>query len=120
MAYTQLKTDYENDALNTAANNNVKYVMVDNGDGTVSLEDATSYTTLGDSLDASVINGITTVVNAIGTDVTQAKADIITNANDIDDLEDGLISLDVYAQAGTVDGDLYAAIPSAWRTDVII
>ena len=119
MAYTSLKTDYSNDVLNDGVNSNVKYIMSDNGDGTISLQDATSYTTLGDSLDASVVNGITTVVNAHSTDLTQAKADIITNATDIGVLQDGKIDLDIYAVSGT-DKDLTDALTSlGWLSDVV-
>lgn len=127
MAYTQLKDDYTNDALNENVNSNVKYILTDNGDGTVSLQDATAYTTLGDSLDASVINATNTVVNAIGNQVTQNVADITTNANNIGAhtaaiavLQDGKIDLDTVAAPGTIDGDLYAAIVAlGWENDVI-
>ena len=119
MAYTTLKTDYANDVLNEGVNTNVKYVMTDNGDSTISLQDVTSYTTLGDSLDASVINGTNTVVNAHSTDLTQAKSDIITNATDIGVLQDGKIDLDIYASPGTTDGDLTAALTAlGWLSDV--
>lgn len=134
MAYTQLKDDYTNDVLNENVNSNVKYILTDNGDGTVSLQDATAYTTLGDSLDASVINATNAIVNAIGNQVTQNVADIATNANDIGAhttaigansadiavLQDGKIDLDTVAAPGTIDGDLYAAIVAlGWENDVI-
>lgn len=127
MAYTQLKDDYTNDVLNENVNSNVKYILTDNGDGTVSLQDATAYTTLGDSLDASVINATNTVVNAIGNQVTQNVADISTNATnittnttDIAILLAGKVDLDTTAAAGTTDGDLYAAIVAlGWEAEVI-
>ena len=80
MAYTTLKTDYANDVLNEAVNTNVKYVLTDNGDNTISLQDAT----------------------------------------DIGVLQDGKIDLDIYASAGTTDGDLTAALTAlGWLSDVI-
>ena len=122
MAYTTLKTDYANDVLNDNVNTNVVYVMTDLSDSStknITLQDATSYTTLGDSLDASVINGTNTVVNAHSTDLTQAKLDITTNATDIGVLQDGKIDLDVYASPGTTDGDLTAALTDlGWLSDV--
>lgn len=47
------------------------------------------------------------------------------NLNNIEDcvadLDDGKISLDTTAPAGTVDGDLYAAITAlGWQSDVIV
>lgn len=46
---------------------------------------------------------------------------IYDNAEDCDDLLDGKIDLDTTAPAGTVDGDLYAAIVAlGWQSDVIV
>lgn len=113
MAFTPLKTDYVNDQLNTTVNTNVKYVMTDNGDGTVSLEDATAYTQQGDSFDASILNNVDATVNAIGTQVT-------TNTADVANLLDGKVDINTSASAGTTDGDLYAAIVAlGWESDVI-
>lgn len=127
MAFTQLRTDYVDDVLNENVNTNVRYIETDNGDGTVSLQDATAYTTMGDQLSASVLNGIGTVVNAIGAQVTANITDIDTNANDIatntadiTNLKAGKIDLATSAQAGTTDGDLYTAIVAlGWENDVI-
>lgn len=113
MAFTPLKTDYVNDQLNTTVNTNVKYVMTDNGDGTVSLEDATAYTQQGDSFDASILNNVDATVNAIGTQVT-------TNTADVANLLDGKVDINTSASTGTTDGDLYAAIVAlGWESDVI-
>lgn len=130
MAYTTLKTDYANDVLNENVNTNVVYVMTDLSDSStknITLQDATSYTTLGDSLDASVVNGINTVVNAHSTDLTQAKSDILTNAGDISTNASNItkllaskVDLDVYASPGTTDGDLVAALTAlGWLSDVV-
>lgn len=127
MAFTQLKTDYVNDSLNTGVNTNVRYTMTDNGDGTVSLTDATAYSVMGDSFDAGVINGIDTVVNSIGAQVTTNVSDISTNATNIATnttniakLLAGKVDLDTTAAAGTTDGDLYAAIVAlGWEAEVI-
>lgn len=46
---------------------------------------------------------------------------IYNNAEDCEDLLDGLIDLDTSAPSGTVDGDLYAAITGlGWQSDVIV
>lgn len=57
-----LKTDYK-DAIPVSSLR--KYKQVDNGDGTVSFQDVTEYTQMGDKAQASVFNGIGTEVNAI-------------------------------------------------------
>ena len=56
-----LKTNYVDDVFS----GNRKYNLINNTDNTVSLEDATTYTTEGDVLNASAINGITTAINAV-------------------------------------------------------
>lgn len=56
-----LKTDYK-DAV-PASGTARKYKMVDNGDGTVSFQDVTTYSQAGDKAQASVFNGIGTEVN---------------------------------------------------------
>lgn len=66
-----LKTDYK-DAI--PATPQRKYVMVDNGDGTVSFQDVTEYSQVGDRAGASVFNGIGEEVNYKSTKSTPATA----------------------------------------------
>ena len=51
-----LKTNYKDDILDASANTQRKYRMVNNADGTISLEDVTVYTQNGDSFGAADIN----------------------------------------------------------------
>lgn len=60
-----LKTDYKDDVLSGER----KYVIVDNGDGTVSLRDVTQYTQVGDSFGALDINNTNEAVNSIQDDI---------------------------------------------------
>lgn len=55
-----LKTDYRNDKFAGKR----KYILIENGDGTVSLEDVTSYETVGDIFNADDINSTNKAVNA--------------------------------------------------------
>ena len=48
-----MRTNYKNYIPSTA---NRKYRLTDNGDGTVSLEDATVYTQEGDKMSAGILN----------------------------------------------------------------
>ena len=53
--------------------------------------------------------------------LNKIETGIFNNAEDCDDLLDGKIDLDTAAAAGTVDGDLYAAITAlGWQSDVIV
>ncbi len=60
-----LKTDYKDDVLSGER----KYVIVDNGDGTVSFRDVTQYTQVGDSFGALDINNTNEAVNSIQDDI---------------------------------------------------
>ena len=53
-----LKTDYKDDVLDTSVNTKRKYNMIQNDDGTVSFEDATTYLQEGDSFGAQEINDL--------------------------------------------------------------
>lgn len=56
-----LKTNYKDDVFS----GNRKYNKIDNADGTISLVDATTYTTVGDTFGATDVNAITTQVNGL-------------------------------------------------------
>ena len=60
-----LYENYKDDILNTSVNEKRKYRMINNGDGTVSFEDVTSYTQVGDTFGAADVNAITIGVNKI-------------------------------------------------------
>lgn len=54
------------------------------------------------------------------TNLNKIENGIYDNAENVDDLLDGLINLDTTASPGTTDGDLYAAIDAlGWASDVI-
>ncbi len=60
-----LYENYKDDILNTSVNSRRKFRMIDNGDGTVSFEDVTSYTQVGDLFGASDVNEITKALNKL-------------------------------------------------------
>lgn len=93
MAYTHLKANYQNDVLNSSVNSNIKYVLTDNGDGTISLQDATAYTTLGDSFDASIINATNATLNLVGDDLSDARVKITALENTASALQETVSSL---------------------------
>lgn len=54
------------------------------------------------------------------TNLNKIENGIYDNAENVDDLLEGLINLDTTASPGTTDGDLYAAIDAlGWALDVI-
>lgn len=58
-----LKTNYQDDVLDTSVNERRKYNMITNDDGTISLEDATVYSQEGDSFSAQDINNTNKRIN---------------------------------------------------------
>lgn len=60
-----LKTDYKDDVLDTSVNEKRKYNLIQNEDGTVSLEDATVYSQAGDTFGAADVNETNKTVNAL-------------------------------------------------------
>lgn len=65
-----LKTDYKNDVLDTSVNDNRKYEMTNNSDGTISLTDVTVYSQEGSLLGANDINDTNTEVNKLNQNLT--------------------------------------------------
>ena len=58
-----LKTNYKDDVLDTQVNTKRRYNMIENADGTVSLEETTAYTQVGDTFGAMDINSTNEAVN---------------------------------------------------------
>lgn len=54
-----LKTNWKNDIFSGSR----KYKQINNGDGTISLQDQTTYTQRGDRLDATTLNDICVAIN---------------------------------------------------------
>ena len=74
-----LKTDYK-DAVYTG---NRKYTQTNNADGTISLVDATAYSTEGDPFGAADINATNSVVNANSDSISALQQTIKTTAKQI-------------------------------------
>lgn len=122
----ELKTDYIDDVLDTEKNTRRKYNMITNSDGTVSLEDVTEYTQVGDSFGSKDINatneilnkfqsfitgtlkvGYTTVYISDNSITTDSMFDIYTNVYGVNptkvEVTDGTIILVFDAQATEVE-----------------
>lgn len=60
-----LKTNYKDDVLDTSKNEKRKFRMIQNEDGTVSFEDVTEYTQIGDTFGAADVNKANEEINAL-------------------------------------------------------
>lgn len=94
MAKQILPTNYKDDVLTTSMGKKRRYNLIQNDDGTISLEDATEYTQVGDNYGAAQLNATNQAVNE---SVDQAKV--------IDSLDD----ISANTQTGMVAGALAVA-----------
>ena len=60
-----LRTDYRDDVLDASVNTKRKFNMITNSDGTVSFEDVTEYSQVGDSYGSTDINETNGAVNEL-------------------------------------------------------
>ena len=78
MAKTTLPVNYKDDVLTSSMDGKRRYRMINNTDGTVSFEDATTYTQIGSNFGAANLNATNGAVNAAAD-----ASKIIDNVNDI-------------------------------------
>lgn len=78
MAKQTLPTNFKDDILDPSMSGKRKYRLIDNGDGTVSFEDVTTYTQTGSDYGAGQINATNQAVNE-----SCDKANVIETMNDI-------------------------------------
>lgn len=77
-----LKTDYKDDVLDASVNTKRKWIITENGDGTVTIEDATTYSQTGDIFGSADLNAITLAVNECFRSVSNGKALIASAITD--------------------------------------
>lgn len=78
MAKQTLPVNFKDDILDPSMSGKRKYRLIDNGDGTVSFEDVTTYTQAGSDYGAGQINATNQAVNE-----SCDKADVIDDLDDI-------------------------------------
>ena len=131
-----LRTDYQDDILDTSVNLRRKYQITENADETVSFEDVTTYTQQGDVIDAADLNAITAQINTNGLQIvanTDAIASQASSFNifksstltslgtlqrEIEDLDDGLdLKVNMPIQSGTGGGVDYGQAGQVLKTN---
>ena len=78
MAKQTLPVNFKDDILDPSMSGKRKYRLIDNGDGTVSFEDVTTYTQAGSDFGAGQINATNQAVNE-----SCDKADVIDSLDDV-------------------------------------
>ncbi len=92
-----LKTDYKNDILNVSVNTDRRFQQVDNGDGTLSFVDVTTYQTVGDVFGASDINSTNAQVNSNSSSISSNYSRISAVLGDLAKYESGSYASRAYA-----------------------
>ena len=77
-----LKTDYKDDVLDVSVNEKRRWIITENGDGTVTIEDATTYSQTGDIFGSADLNAITLAVNECFQSVSNGKTLIASAITD--------------------------------------
>ena len=80
-----LPTNYVDAVLDATANTRRKYNLIENGDGTVSLEEVTTYTRVGSNFGASDINNTNSKVNTLESGLNTANENITNLGNNLAD-----------------------------------
>lgn len=65
MAIAKLKTNFQDDIINTEVTDKRRYELINNSDGTVSLDDKTTYTQIGSNYGAKEINETNDTINQL-------------------------------------------------------
>lgn len=100
MAIEKLRTDFKDDVINTTASSKRRYNMITNSDGTISLEDVTTYVQVGDNYGAAEINKANASVNGL-----IDKTSNINNTADVDKRVAYAATAGTANTAGSVSGD---------------
>lgn len=65
MAITKLPVNFKDDVIDTSVSDKRRYNLIENSDGTTSLEDVTTYTQIGSDFGAEQINQTNRTVNSL-------------------------------------------------------
>lgn len=89
MAIAKLKTNFQDDIINTLVTDKRRYNLINNSDGTVSLEDVTVYDQIGSNYGATEINTANSTVNQLidkaeATDIAMNSVFVLINQELLD------------------------------------
>lgn len=114
MAIDKLPVNFVDDILNTAISDKRRYNLINNSDGTISLEDVTTYIQIGSEFGAEQVNQTNGAVNALIDVAKEAEKDFVlinqlplNFVQNIATIQDKRITsdslADVYFTADTID-----------------
>lgn len=110
MAITKLPVNFKDDVIDTSVSDKRRYNIIDNADGTKSLEDVTTYAQIGSDFGAEQVNQtnrkVNELIDAIPNEFLLLNQSVITFTNNIASISDDRITAnslaDVYFTSDTV------------------
>lgn len=101
MAITKLPVNFKDDVIDTSVSDKRRYNILDNADGTKSLEDVTTYTQIGSNFGAEQINQtngkVNELIDAIPNEFLLANQAVLTFTNKVASISDEKITADSLA-----------------------
>lgn len=118
-----LKTNYQDDVLNTSKNSKRKYNMITNPDGTVSFEDVTEYSQVGDSFGALQVNEIGAAINSLNQSLevinektTDSGWQILNSTYNVNYRKiNGIVFVKINTNTKINDGTTLGTLPTGYR-----
>lgn len=98
-----LKEDYLDDVLDVTKNTQRRYRMVQNEDGTVSFEDVTDYSQIGDSFGAKDVNAINEAINGLSETIGYSSKNLLDCSGLVEDTINGVTFTPVYDANGLLE-----------------
>lgn len=76
MAITKLPVNFKDDVIDTSVSDKRRYNEITNSDGTISLEDVTTYSQIGSDFGAEQVNQTNGAVNALIEGITEVESSV--------------------------------------------
>lgn len=104
MAITKLKTNFQDDIINTEVTDKRRFNLINNSDGTVSFDDVTTYEQIGSNYGAQEINTTNDTVNQLIDEMEKANSvfllrnqSVLTFSENVCTISDNRITADSLA-----------------------
>ena len=100
---SDLKEDYLDDVLDVTKNTKRRYRMIQNKDGTVSFEDVTDYSQIGDSFGAKDVNAINEAINGLSETIGYSSKNLLDCSGLVETTNGGVTFTPVYNENGGLE-----------------
>lgn len=113
MTITKLPTNFKDDVIDTSVSDKRRYNIIDNADGTKSLEDVTTYMQIGSDFGAEQVNQtnekVNELIDAIPNEFLLINQSVLLFSNNIASISDNRITADSLADVYFTSDTILAA-----------